>query len=289
MSIYRAPKKRIHRGFFYLNDETVINSLSAVEAGKIDEVVAKVNSAREGGFGAGVGFQGAKVEGGKKATSAFEEEMVRTRTRFSIFEIWYQNLRTDNALGLFEEWGETALDGVKAGDTLEFRGHLETAPIQTMARLYLWFADKAKSQNHLFSQKGEALKETKEAERSMKMMLGDPDDEAAEIVVIAVPNGGSGPTVAMPIKQRWLIGALGQLGGEYTVVAQVDRLIKLGQQLPALRLTRDVAATALEITTLKEAIAHFVEPANVIGINVSEGAATIDGPALWLEPIAIFR
>ena len=28
MSIYRAPKKRIHRGFFYLNDETVINSLS---------------------------------------------------------------------------------------------------------------------------------------------------------------------------------------------------------------------------------------------------------------------
>ena len=215
--------------------------------------------------------------------------MVRTRTRFSIFELWYQTLRSDNALGLFEEWGQTALDGVKAGDTLEFRGHLETAPIQTMARLYLWFADKAKSQNHLFSQKGEELKETKETERNMKMMLGDPDDEAAEIVVIAVPNGDSGPTVAMPIKERWLIGALGQLGGEYSVVAQVDRLIKVGQELPALRLTRDVAATALEISTLKEAIGHFIEPAKVMGIDVSEGAATIDGPALWLEPIAIFR
>jgi hypothetical protein len=53
MEIYKKPSKKVHRGFFYLNDETVINSLSAVESGKIDEVVAKVNSAREGGFGAG--------------------------------------------------------------------------------------------------------------------------------------------------------------------------------------------------------------------------------------------
>ena len=45
---YIKPQRRIHRGFFYLDDETVINSLSAVEAGKVDEVVAKINSAREG-------------------------------------------------------------------------------------------------------------------------------------------------------------------------------------------------------------------------------------------------
>lgn len=77
MPIYHAPATRVHRGFFYLDDETVINSLSAVESGKIDEVVAEVNSAREGGFGGGVGIQGAKVEGAKKSTSGFEEEMVR--------------------------------------------------------------------------------------------------------------------------------------------------------------------------------------------------------------------
>src|ERR1022692_2762549 len=91
MTIYKKPAKQIHRGFFYLNDETVINSLSAFEAGKIDEVMAKVISAREGGFGGGVGMQGAKVEGSKRSTSSFEEEMVRTRTRFSVYEIWYSN------------------------------------------------------------------------------------------------------------------------------------------------------------------------------------------------------
>src|SRR5882757_6034394 len=108
-AIYHAPSNKVHRGFAYLDDETVINSLSAVEAGKIDEVVAKVNSAREGGFGGGVGLQGAKVEGAKKSTSAFEEAMVRTRTRFSVFELWYQTLIEGKALGCFEGWGPDAL------------------------------------------------------------------------------------------------------------------------------------------------------------------------------------
>src|SRR3954447_1614551 len=157
MSVYRAPAKRVHRGFFYLDDETVINSLSAVEAGKIDEVVAKVNTAREGGFGGGVGLAGAKVEGAKKSTSAFEEEMVRTRTRFSVFELWYQSLIEAKALGSFDGWGPDALVGVEPGDTLEFRGQLTTAPLQTLLRLFLWFADKAKGQGHIFSQKGDEL------------------------------------------------------------------------------------------------------------------------------------
>lgn len=290
MAIYRAPSKKVHRGFLYLDDETVINSLSAVESGKIDEVVAKVISAREGGFGGGVGIPGAKVEGSKKSTSAFEEEMVRTRTRFSVFELWYQSLLEGKALGSFsDEWGPDALDGVKSGDTLEFRADLEAAPIQTLLRLFLWFADKAKSQGHIFSQKGDALKATKEAERNIRMLLGDHEDEDEEIVVLATPMGNAGPTVAMPIKKKWLIGNLGQLGGEYTVVAQVERLIGGDDELLALRLTREVAPTPLEVKVLKEALAEFVKPAGEMGVVISDNEATISGPALWLEPIAIFR
>jgi len=289
VAIYRAPSRKVHRGFLYLDDETVINSLSAVESGKIDEVVAKVNSAREGGFGGGVGIQGAKVEGARKSTSAFEEEMVRTRTRFSIFELWYQSLIEGKALGTFDGWGPDALQGVNSGDTLEFRGTVEAAPIQTLLRLFLWFADKAKSQGHLFTQKGEELKETKEAERNIRMFLGDQDDENEEIVLLATPLGVAGPSVAMPIKKKWLIGNLGQLGGEYTVVAQVDRIIGAGDELLALRLTREVAPTPLEIKVLKETLANFVGPAKEMDVVISDNEATIDGPALWLEPIAIFR
>src|ERR1039457_4088269 len=109
MAKYHKPDKKVHRGFYYLDDETVINSLSAVEAGKVDEVVSKVNSAREGGFGGGVGVYGAKVEAGKKVASAFEEEIVRTRTRFSIFELWYENLRNSKAIGTFDGWAADIL------------------------------------------------------------------------------------------------------------------------------------------------------------------------------------
>lgn len=203
--------------------------------------------------------------------------------------MWYQNLIDSKALGLFDGWGPSALEGVAPGDTIEFRGHLETAPLQTLLRLFLWFADKAKSQGHVFSQKGDELKGTKDAERNIRMLLGDADAEDEQVIVLARPNGGEGPIVAMPVKTNWLVGKFGQFGGEYTVVAQVDRIIGDGQELPALRLTQDVAATPLEIGVLKEAIREFVEPAKEMGVVVTEADATISGPGLWLEPIAIYR
>lgn len=286
MGIYKQPAKKVHRGFVYLDDETVINSLSAVEAGKIDEVVAKVNSAREGGFGGGVGIQGAKVEGAKKSSTGFEEEMVRTRTRFSVFELWYQGLLDQKDLGRFDGWGEDALDGVKSGDTVEFRAVCEAAPLQTLLRLFLWFADKAKSQGHFFSQKGDELKETKEGERNIQAILEGNGDE---IVVLATPLGDVGPKVGMSIKREWLIGNLGRLGGEYTIVGQVDRIVEANEELPAVRLTQDVAPTPLEVETMKEALQTFVDAAKALKIDLSDNEATIQGPALWLEPIAIFR
>ncbi|MBM9458849.1 hypothetical protein JK386_02965 [Nocardioides sp. zg-536] len=286
MAKYKAPSKKIHRGFIYLDDETVINSLSAVEAGKIDEVVAKVNLAREGGVAATLGVGPAKLDGGKKGTSEFEEEMVRTRTRFSVFELWYQSLVDGKALGTFEGWGPGVLDGVESGDTIEFRADCEVAPIETLLRTFLWFAEKAKSSGHFFSQKGDELKETKEGERNIRALLEGNGDQ---VVVLARPLGDPGPTVGMSIKREWLIGTLGRLGGEYTVVGQVDRLIGDNEEFPAMRLTQDVAPSGVEIESMKAALAVFEESAATLNIEISGNQATIKGPALWIEPIAIYR
>lgn len=289
MGVYQRPSKKVHRGFVYLHDETVINSLSAVESGKIDEVVAKVNSAREGGFGGGVGIQGAKVEGAKKSTSAFEEEMVRTRTRFSVFELWYQSLVDAKAIGRFEGWGTDALDDVEVGDTVEFRAQLEVAPLQVLFRSFLWFAAKAAETGNVFTQNGVELKETKSAARNIRMMLGDPGDEDEEVIVLATPDGDPGPVIAMPLQMKWLIGSLGQFGGQYSVIAQVERVVPAGDELAALRLIRDVPPTPMEISSLREATAHFNEPGAGLGVTLPDDAVTIAGPALWLDPIAIFR
>ncbi len=285
--VYVNPANRVHRGFFYLDDETVINSLSAVEAGKIDEVVQKVNSLSEGGIGGSAGISTVKLEGGKKTTSELEQELVRKRTRFSVFEIWYQNLVGQKAIGSFNGWGSDAIDKVEPGDTVELKCTLEVAPLTTLLRAFLWFAEQAKTQGNIFSVKGDALKELKEAERNIRMLLGDSAE--SETVILAKPEGEPGPVVGMACQSEWIIGDYGRLGGIYRVVAQVDRVIQPAEEYPTLRLIKGSAPTPLEMTTMKDAVAHFSDSGSAFGMELSANDATIVGPGIWLTPIAIFR
>ena len=284
---YRKPEARVHRGFFYLNDETVINSLSAVEAGKVDEVLARVNTAREGGFGGGVGIQGAKVEGAKKSSSEFEEEMVRTRTRFSVFEIWRENLVSKKALGFFEGWSPEILTEVQPGETVEFEATLDLAPLQIIFRMFTWFAQQARTQGSIWYQKGEELKATKDAERVFRALSGE--SENVQSVILAKPSGGDGPPVAMQLEDRWMIGDLGHLSGQYTVVGQVDQVLKDGEQYPTLRMMHAAPVTIMELEILKQVVGNFAEPAKEFGLKITQEDATITGPAIWLTPIAIYR
>ena len=212
---------------------------------------------------------------------------MRTRTRFSIFELWYENLRSSKALGTFEGWGPDILSDVDPGDTVELKARLELVPLQIVFRLFLWYVKLAKTQGTMFSVKGEALKALKEQEQLLSMLIGDADQ--LETVAIATPVGGEGPSVVLQMADRWMIGELGHLSGQYTIVGQVDHVLKAGEELPALRIVRGSPATPREVAMLKEMVPPFVEPAKAFGLEVSESDAGIEGPALWLAPIAVFR
>jgi hypothetical protein len=289
MVIYNAPKKRVHRGFVYLDDATVINSLSAIESGKIDEVVAKIAQARDGGVSGGlnasVGGVGAKAEGGKKASTSLEEEVVRTRTRFSIFELWYQKIIQESALGTFDGWDESALTAVAPGDTVEITGALQIVPLQTVLRLFRWFAAQAQDQNSPFAQKNDELKSTKAGLRAIEALLGGTD----EVLAMLRPDGGDGPVVAVVLDANWLIGGLGRLDGIYTVLAQVEMVLGEDDRWPTVRLTTDAPVTKMERETLTEAVGKFAEPAAALGVTVKSGDAELKGPALLLRAIAVYR
>ncbi|WP_415977027.1 hypothetical protein [Rhodococcus sp. 077-4] len=285
-SYYNAPKHRVHRGFHYLDDETVINSLSAVESGKVDEVVAKVASAKEGGLSGKAGFTGLGIEGGKKSSTELEEQIVKVRTRFSIFEIWYQNLIEKEALGTFSGWNDRTYSLIRPGDTIEIRANVQIVPFQVLARLYFWYAEQAKIQGTPFSLKGEELKTTKETERIFKTFLGD--DQNGVLTVIH-PIEGSGPPIYGLIDTTFLIGNLGDLYGEFTVLAQAEHSIPADESLPALRLTRQAPPTKMEMDTLKLAVTNFSESAQSFGLDWGENEAELLGPALSVKPIAIYR
>lgn len=293
MAKYQKPQNRAHKGFFYLNDEILINSLSALESGKIDEIVSKTTTAREGGGNGGVRAKIAVAEveagGGRKSSSAVEEEMVRTRTRFSVFDAWYNHLQKADAIGHFVGWGPEILDEVETGDTIEFRADLSLGSLQTVFRLYIWFADQAERQNSPFAQKGDELKATKRNRQMLKAIMGQGADGDDDLPLIAVPLGDAGPGVVMIADRKWMIGKLGKLGGDFGIVAQVSRVVPLGEEYPILRLTKDVTPTPIEIKTLKDIVEGFVEPAKSLGVSVNSSDSVVVGPALIIDPIAIYR
>jgi hypothetical protein len=291
VAIYKKPSKQLHRDFFYLDDEVAINSLSALESGKVDEIVSRTSTAREGGFSGDlhIPILEAGVSGSKKSTSEIEEEMVRTRTRFSIFDAWYRLLHAEKAIGVFDGWGAGALDGVMPGDTVEFRAEISPGALQTVLRLYLWFAEQATKDGNLFSQKGEERKVTATAVKNIRQILGGLGEERDEVPLLATPVGDAGPLVLLSVTQRWLIGQLGTLGGQFGIVGQVVEVIPDGREYPVLRLTRDVAPTPVEIKALKEAVSHFVEPAKALGVQVEAEESIVRGPVLVIKPIAIYR
>ena len=291
MATYKAPKERLHRDFFYLNDEVAINSLSALESGKVDEIVSRTTTAREGGFSGEVKIPVADigVGGSRKASSEIEEEMVRTRTRFSIFDAWYRLMHDKKAVGTFDGWGADALEGVEPGDTIEFRAQLSQGPLQTVLRLFLWFADQAAKDGSMFSQKGEERKTTISSAKNVRQLLGDSDDDDDEVPLLATPAGEEGPPVFLTVSRKWLIGRMGQLGGSFGIVGQVVQIVDAGDEYPVIRLTKDVAPTPLEIDTLKAAVEPFVEPAKGLGVDVEASESVVKGPVLVIKPIAIYR
>ena len=289
--IYRKPKVRIHQDFFYLDDEVVINSLSALESGRVDEIVSKTTTAREGGFSGELAIPIVKagIGASKRGSSEIEEEMVRTRTRFSIFDSWYRLMSDKSAIGKFEGWGENALSGVEVGDTVEFRAGLSLGPLQTVLRLFLWFAEQATKDGTLFSQKGDERKETAKGARNVRQFLNGVSEDSDDIPLAATVLGESGPPVLLSASKTWFIGRLGELNGCFGVIGQVAQIVPDGEEYPVLRLTKDVAPTPLEVQTLKRVVEQYVEPAKLLGVNVEPGESVISGPALVVKPIAIYR
>lgn len=293
LAIYQRPANKLHRGYFYLNDEVVINSLSALESGKVDEIVSRTVTAREGGFSGEVRIPvapiSASASGGKKSSSEIEEEMVRTRTRFSVFDAWMQIISERKGIGTFDGWGEEALRGVESGDTVELRMSLSLSSLQTVLRLFLWFADQAANPGNMFTQKGDQLRVTKTNAGSIRAILGGELGEHELVPLVATPVGAPGPSVMVPIHPKWMIGKLGDLGGIFGVVGQVTHVVGDGDEYPILRLTRDVTPTPLEIDTMKSIVSTFVEPAKPLGVNVDPKESVVNGPALIVDPIAIYR
>lgn len=288
MAGYKKPKKHLHREFLYLNHDTIINSLSALEAGKIDEILQKANEAREGGISANVVVGPVAAGGGKRKTANIEEEMVRTRTVFSAFDAWYQYLREADAIGTFDEWSIDVRNELEVGDTIEFTADLTLTPVHKILRTYLSFAAEAAIPGSLFHQKGEALAETKRVAVLMMSMLGGKD-APQHLPVYMAPLGTPEPRILARLDDEYIVSPKEAIEGTYKVIAQVDQILSGEQSLSAIRVVRDVPPTPVEVKTISEALANFKESAEALGVIINDDDITVPAPAVLVRPIAVFR
>lgn len=286
---YRKPKSRLHREFLYLDNETIVNSLSALEAGKVDEIIQKINEAREGGFGGALSAPGVDVGGSRKKTGSVEEELVRTRTTFSAFEAWYALLQSAEAFGTFDEWTDDVRNDLGVGDTLEFQAEIELTPMHLLMRTFLAYAAAAENPGSPFQQKGPELQATKANAKIMRAYVEGGIPGSTVYPVYLRPFGVDSPRMIGTLIGEHIIRAKDGIQGEYRVIAQVDRIIDSGFGVAAIRVLGDVPPTKLEIDLVKEGLANFIEPAKELGLDITPDDLMLPPPVVVVRPIAIYR
>lgn len=103
-------------------------------------------------------------------------------------------------------------------------------------------------------------------------------------------GGGLGPEPYSAASMPKSCGAgLDAAEGTFTVVAQVDALLRPGQKESVIRVIRDVPPTPKEIETITEAMTNFIGPSKELGVEMLAEDLTFTHPTVVMRPIAIYR
>lgn len=285
---YKAPKVRIHREFLYLNHDTVLNSLSAFEAGKVDEIIQKASEASETGFEGGLGYGPIKVSGKKGKSADIQEELVRTRTAFSAFDAWFTHLDSAEALGVIEGWDAETRDQLAVGHTVMLEASVSLAPLYQVFSTYIAFANEASNPDSVFKQKTADVAETK---KTARMMLGwmKGRGESRNVLINIAPNNVTDPPVVARLDERYLVGGVSAVEGEYTIIGQIESLLSPMDKVPSIRVIRETPPTPMETDTITKSLQGMIEPAKHLGVEIKSSDITLEYPTVVLHPIAIFR
>lgn len=288
VSGYKKPRQQLHREFLYLDDSAIVNALSAMESGKIDEIIEQAQVVRESGFDASLGYGPAKLAAKKGKTSDVTANLVRTRTAFSAFEAWYQYLIAEDGLGRLTGWDEETRNDLEVGDTLEVRAHIEFAPIHKVFALFLAYADNANKPDSVIRMKTAEVAQMKKIAAQARGMFRGADGAISNLVYIH-PLGVNQPLIIGALSENHIVGDIASIDGEYKVVLQVSSLLRESDSLPAIRAVSDAPRTDAEAAKVTEALDGLVEAAHNLGVTIGDQDKGFTYPTVVTRPIAIFR
>lgn len=282
----RKPKSAIFRSYLYLDSDVVLNSLSAIEGGDVDEVLTRMTEERSGDVGGELTLPVAKGRAGKRKARSFEEEIRRKRTEQSAATSLLRKLREEDAIGIVEgDYNEQTYAALEERMLLEFRARITIHPLHqalATARSFISMAP------NFGVAKGE-LQEMREVVSALEAMAHSSTSERTFLTLAETAGTTGRYRLILPIRERFLLVSLDDFAGEATFVAQVDRILRESDEVMALRLLRDAPQLPLEREGLIEALPEFVAAINELGIPTSLDDFVFKHPAVLLKPIMIFK
>lgn len=283
----RKPKRKVYRSFLYLNGDEVINSLSGLEGGDIDEIL--VRSGEEGGgeVGGELGFSGAKAKAGKKRTHRYEEEIRRKRTEHSATVKLLEKLHEQEAIEVIEgNYGREIYEELEEHMLLEFQADIRVHPLHQAVSAAQAFLNAAPA----FGTSKEEMRGLRETVQLLEAIAHPGAARDRTLLVFAEAGAeDSDLKLVLPIQTRHLLVDLDDFSGSATFLAQVDRKLSSDEEILAIRLLRNAPQLALEKEGIAEALPDFMSGIQELGIDVSEGDFFLRRPTILLKPICIFK
>jgi hypothetical protein len=279
------PKSNVFRTFLYIDAGEVINSLSALEGGEVDEVLTRIAEEGGGELGAEIGAGPVRGRAGKHKQKKLEEEIRRRRTEYSAASGLLRLLNEQDAVGKISgSYGQDVYSELEEQMLLEFRAQIRVHPLHQMISAgRAWLAAAP-----TFGISKADVQSVKEIVAIFETMSQASGERKTFLAFAEIVGNQSEFKLVVPIQERYLLVPLDEFIGRATFVAQVDRILD-DEEVLALRLIRNAPQLPIEREGILEALPELLEGFRELGIDADMSDFILAKPAVILKPIAIYK
>ena len=280
---FHKPKTRLFRSILYLNGPDVINALSGLEGGDVDEVL--VRRASEGGsdLGGELDLKAAKGRAARKRANRLEEELRRRRTEQSALSALLKRLHDEEAIGVVDgDYDASVYSELEEQMLVELTAPIRIHPWHQVVSVMRSWATAAKAYG---VDPGE-LRELREAATMLETIL----EGGAQLVVFAdSPAATLGYRIVVPMLSQHAVNSLDEFTGRATFIGQVERILDSDERLPIVRVIKNAPLIPRERATLVEAMPELVDIVETLGVDATIDEFILQKPTVVLKPIAIYK
>ena len=292
MSEFKKPKKGLYRRYLFIDGNEAINALSALEGGAIEQILSRSaqqdnrHRGLEGQLGAGPAKLSAK-RGGKNL-QRYEEEIFRKSTEHSAISLLLQKLHDKEEIGVLSEITPEVYAEIEADELYEFRAKIRLHPLHELVPIMQSWVEAGEG----FGMAKNELKNFRNMATEMERAFHGRDKSKKTLAVFAeMENAPDDHKIVLPIRRENLRVPLDEFTGEATFVAQVERKLDEGDQLPAARIVRNTPVLPVERDTMVKQVPIFqsLPGGDDMGIKITEGDVLLRKPALIMRPLCIYK